>query len=503
MDAAIEGACRSELLAAALLAYEVVSSNPAAFGTAFFCVLSPAGGGRAQNGARRGVGPARSGSGGERGRAKALPSGVSASGAAAAVGGQGDGTGDGASAAEGAGGGEAEVDGPGAGGSMSSPSSDRATAHCATLRHLITLATLGALELKRPGAIVVTRLCLLTLLSAASSDALLKAAHARALGGDLPLWRAERGSAVLRRTTRHATIASALLEMATLILTQNVRKGMGVPAEVVHSALLLLQRLMLFQLGASLRLADGAWRPLWGAVLLSLLHCGLNREIPDGDSHSGWLCLCLQVGGRVSSSPAPTVPPPPPSSSPHPNPLPACRGNPRLAARPPAQHLSVVNLVLVHGAAFLPQADLQQQLAYEVVRQHREFERLFKEGKRRDQSGRLVAALALVRRIIVATLEKLEAPIGPSHSQADVMGALRELQLDVEPQLAAGLRKWQLPPENPTHVPFFQAVSRQLVAGYRSDATLDFQQEVSAQVQRQRSSSSAGDGPVSSGAGRR
>lgn len=138
------------------------------------------------------------------------------------------------------------------------------------------------------------------------------------------------------------------------------------------------------------------------------------------------------------------------------------------------QHMSVVNLVLIHGSSILPQAALQQQFAYEIVRQHREFERLFKEGKRRDESGRLVAALALVRRIIVMTLNKLDAPSGPSHSQADVMGALRELQLEVDPQMAAALQKWQLPPENPTHVPFFQTVSRQLIASYRSDTTLEF-----------------------------
>jgi hypothetical protein len=136
--------------------------------------------------------------------------------------------------------------------------------------------------------------------------------------------------------------------------------------------------------------------------------------------------------------------------------------------------MTVINLVLVHGAAFLPQAALQQQFAYEIVRLHREFERLFKEGKRRDHNGQLVAALALVRRIIVMTLNKLESPSGPSHSQTEVMGALRELQLEVDPQLAAGLQRWQLPPENPANVSFFQFVSRQLIAGYRTDSTLDF-----------------------------
>ena len=54
------------------------------------------------------------------------------------------------------------------------------------------------------------------------------------------------------------------------------------------------------------------------------------------------------------------------------------------------------------------------------------------------------------------------------------MGALRELQFEAEPQMAAALHRWQLPPENPTHVPFFHAVSRQLVASYRGDATLEF-----------------------------
>ena len=148
---------------------------------------------------------------------------------------------------------------------MSSPSADRATAHCATLRHLITLVSLGSLELRKPAAAVMSRLCLLALLSAASSGKLLQAAHARGLGGDLPLWRIERGAAVLRRTTRHATLGSALLEVVALTLQQNLRRA--VPAETFHCALLLLQRIMLWELGTTVRMADGAWRRVQTCLL--------------------------------------------------------------------------------------------------------------------------------------------------------------------------------------------------------------------------------------------
>lgn len=295
VSAAVEGACRSELLAAALLAYEVVSGNPRAFGQAFFSLLTSAGSGAALAGRSGGQPPQHRAA--DRRREQQQAGGPAANGAdSGAAGKEGKGNGEAASSS--------------AGGSMSAPSSDRETAHCQTFRCLITLATLGALELKTAGAIVTTRLCLLTLLSAASSSKLLEAAHARTLGGDLPLWRVERGSAVLRRTTRHATLASAMLEVVTLVLSQNLRKN--VPSETFHTALLLLHRLMLWQLGSSVRLLDGAWRPLWTAVLLSLLHCGLNRDIPDGDSHSGWLCLCLQVcAHREQQIPSTSHTPPP------------------------------------------------------------------------------------------------------------------------------------------------------------------------------------------------
>ncbi|KAJ1636904.1 hypothetical protein T492DRAFT_957007 [Pavlovales sp. CCMP2436] len=399
LDSSAESACKSELLAAALNAYEVVCGNPAAYGTAFFSLL-PAADANAN------------GRGKEAGKEGATEGKLSNGHASSTHGNGGSEHGD-----------------AGAGATLSAPGTDRETAHCATLRHLITAATLGALEARRPGAVALTRLCTLALLSAASDDKFLEAAHARSLGGDLPLWRVERGVAVLRRTTRHATLASALVEMVTLTLSQNLRRV--VPADAFHSALLLAHRLMLWQRAAEVKLADANWRPLWLAVVGSLLHCATNSDIPDGDSPGGWLGVCLQ-------------------------------------------HMSVVNMVLVHGASFLPEAALQQQFAYEIVRRHREFERLFKEGKRRDRSGRLVAALALVRRIIVLTLDKLEAPSGPSHSQADVMGALRELQLEVQPQMAASLHRWQLPPENPTNVPFFQSVSRLLISGFRADSTLEF-----------------------------
>lgn len=147
----------------------------------------------------------------------------------------------------------------------------------------------------------------------------------------------------------------------------------------------------------------------------------------------------------------------------------------RRAPAAAAQHLVVVNLIVIHGGSILPQPALQQQFAYELVRQHGSFERLFKEAKRRDESGKLVAALALIRRIIVLTFEKLPpAPADGEHSQGEMMDALRTLQLEIDPQMAAAVQRWQLPAENPTHVSFFQSVSRQLITAYRADSTLHF-----------------------------
>mmetsp|Transcript_25216 Transcript_25216/g.68300 ORF Transcript_25216/g.68300 Transcript_25216/m.68300 type:complete len:711 (-) Transcript_25216:237-2369(-) len=309
------------------------------------------------------------------------------------------------------------------------PHGDRTTVHCSALRALLTLASLASLEVKRPQVVLVLRLSLLAIMSACANGKVVEAMHTRTLGGKLTIWRIERGAPVARTTTDETSLAGALLEVLTHMLSQNLRRSQ--PSEAFSTGLLIAQRIMLWENHAGARLADAPWRLFWQALLQSLLHLSSCDHIPDGDGPGSWTGLCLQ-------------------------------------------HLVVINLVLIHGASFLPQAALQQQFAYEIVRLHRDFEKLFKLGKHRDPSGQLVDALALVRRIIVMTLDKLDAPSGPSHSQVRVMTALRELQLEVEPHLASSLQKWQLPPENPSHVAFFQAVTRALVTGFRADSTLDF-----------------------------
>ena len=223
-----------------------------------------------------------------------------------------------------------------------------------------------------------------------------------------------------RRCTRRL---AALYTVVADLLSGNLRKS-GMQVEVYSDALQLLQRLLLLQQKSGQTLPLPRWPAVWEGVLAA----------------ANFIATDEMFG----------VP-----------------GVPELGLR----LLQVVNQLVALGDTVFPNAATFEGFAYELVRSHRTFERLYKLG--RKQAPQLVGALKLTRSLIVQALEQLpqqgDAPSKMSASEA--MAAVRKLQLDVGAEAKAAVTK--PPPARSQHEQgvFRQQLLRLLLAHARSDGS--------------------------------
>jgi len=145
--------------------------------------------------------------------------------------------------------------------------------------------------------------------------------------------------------------------------------------------------------------------------------------------------------------------------------------------------LQIINLLIATGERLFPSASVFESFAYELVRQHRTFETLYRLG--RKHAPQLTGALSLTRSMIVAALEHL-GQLGDAAAEvtsAEALKTIQQLQLQVGADAKAALLR--SPPQLAQHqqAAQVQAVMRLLLVGARADgsfAPLQFEDSLGA-----------------------
>lgn len=135
--------------------------------------------------------------------------------------------------------------------------------------------------------------------------------------------------------------------------------------------------------------------------------------------------------------------------------------------------LELINVFVTLGDRILPTAALFESFAYELVRRHRTFEKLYRISRR--AAPRLVEALALARSLIIAALDaigKMDPQTASNLSAAQALDVVRGLSPQVKPEMAAALLRppTQLSPHE--QVALSQSLLRVLLAHFRRDGSL-------------------------------
>ena len=243
------------------------------------------------------------------------------------------------------------------------------------------------------------------------------------LGGGLPLWRMSLGRVEESALPSPQPLVAALLQILGDFLSGNLRKS-GMQVACYADACLLLQRLLLLLHKSGQTLPLLRWPCVWEGVLNAANFISTDEMFTVG-------------------------------------------GVPELGLR----LLQVLNQLVTLGDGLFPSAQVFESFAYEVVRNHRTFERLFKLGRR--QAPQLVGALKLTRSLIVQALEKLphEGEALAKISAAEAMAVVRRLQLDV-PDVAKAEVSRPLPPRPPHERNVYRTqLLRQLLAQMRTDGS--------------------------------
>jgi len=219
-------------------------------------------------------------------------------------------------------------------------------------------------------------------------------------------------------------LAGAYVLLANL-LTQNLRRASFHPPLYLQ-ALTLLQRLFIAQQRANQKLPLLKWDDVWAALFTTA----------DFISHDD-----------VFSQ----------------------RGVPEVGLRV----LELINVLVTLGDTILPTATHFESFAYELVRRHRTFEKVYRVAKR--QAPRLVEALSLARSLIVGALESLaqmDETARATLTSAQALDIIRSLNPQVRPEQTAALLKppTQLAPHE--QLALAQSLLRVLLAHCRRDGSL-------------------------------
>ena len=109
--------------------------------------------------------------------------------------------------------------------------------------------------------------------------------------------------------------------------------------------------------------------------------------------------------------------------------------------------LELINVFVTLGDVLLPTSGHFESFAYELVRRHRTFEKVYRVARR--QAPRLVEALSLARSLIVGALEaigQMDAATASNLTAAQALDVIRSLNPQVKPEQTAALLK------PPTHL---------------------------------------------------
>ena len=279
--------------------------------------------------------------------------------------------------------------------------------------HIVDSLLAGATRPPPGGEVSVPRSCRELLLTAD-------------LGAGLPLWRLA-GGQMVQHSGSSQPLLGAALEIVTDVISQNLRRG-GFPAAVplYAHALHLLHRLLLLVVSEQIPLPLLPWSALYGALFSAAAF------VSEDDLFA-------------------------------------------LAGVPPLglQLLSLINTCIALGDRIFPSAAIYEAFAYELVRRHRTFEKLYKLGKR--QAAEVVGALALARSVIVQALEALDglgADAAAAMTAPQALAIVRKLQVNVPAKALGALQRAPPPPSPHEQASFRQLLLRHLLARSRVDGSL-------------------------------
>ena len=299
------------------------------------------------------------------------------------------------------------------------------SARGALLRHLFSVASLLACDARDALLVAQLRLALLVIervLDGAKSAPLLLSVD---LGGGLPLWAFSSSHITDRQLPSPQPLLGGAYTLLAMLLTQNLRRASFHPPLYVQ-ALTLLQRLMIAQHRAQTTLPLLKWEELWAAL--------------------------FTVADFISNDDVFTQ-----------------RGAPEVGLRV----LEVINVLVTLGDAILPSASHFESFAYELVRRHRTFEKLYRIA--RQQAPHLVKALSLARSLIVGALEaigKMDLNAAANLTSSQALDIIRALQPSVKPEDRASLLRppTQMAPHE--QLALSQSLLRVLLAHCRRDGSL-------------------------------
>ena len=106
--------------------------------------------------------------------------------------------------------------------------------------------------------------------------------------------------------------------------------------------------------------------------------------------------------------------------------------------------LELINLLIALGDSLLPSSAAFEAFAYELVRRHATFDKLYRVAKRGGQARSTVDAMALARSMIVSALEsinRMDKDAVGNLSAAQALDVIRGLNPNITPEAKAALLK--------------------------------------------------------------
>ena len=135
--------------------------------------------------------------------------------------------------------------------------------------------------------------------------------------------------------------------------------------------------------------------------------------------------------------------------------------------------LELTNLLISLGDSLLPSPAVFEAFAYELVRRHRTFEKLYRVS--RKAAPRLVEAMALTRSMIVGAMEamgRMEPEAATSLTSAQALEVIRGLNPSVKPEATAALLKPKSSMTTHDQLALSQSLLRVLMTHCRRDGSL-------------------------------
>lgn len=295
----------------------------------------------------------------------------------------------------------------------------------ALLRHVFSIGSLLACDARDDLLVAQLRLALLIIeraLEGVASAPLLLSAD---LGGGLPMWTF---SSVHVQETALPSPQPLLAGGYTLIsslLVQNLRRATFHPP-LYMQALTLLHKLLVAQHRASQTLPLFKWSAVWEALFTTADFIAQD----DVFAARG----VAEVGLGV---------------------------------------LELINLLISLGDSLLPSSAVFEAFAYELVRRHRTFEKLYRVS--RKAAPRLVEAMSLARSMIVGALEAMggmEPARASNLTSAEALDVVRGLNPRVKPEATAMLLKPKSCMSPHDQLALSQSLLRVLLTHCRRDGSL-------------------------------